>query len=122
MAKRIFYPSSGGTAYTLTADSGAFALTGTDATLAVGHVLTADSGSIVLTGADATLVYTPAGSSTLTAADLAAIDALIVARIPDIAAAILAAAAIDPIYSHVRIIHDVTLEGAGTPADPMRPA
>ncbi len=39
-----------------------------------------------------------------------------------IVAGLLAAARGEPIYSHVRIIHDVTLAGAGTPADPMRPA
>jgi hypothetical protein len=50
-----FAPSGGATAYTLTADSGEFALTGTGATLAAGRVLPADSGAFALTGTDATL-------------------------------------------------------------------
>ena len=40
----------------------------------------------------------------------------------DIAAAILAAAQITPIHSHVKQVNNVTLAGGGTPADPMRPA
>ena len=48
------------------------------------------------------------GEVTLTAADLAAIDALIVARIADIAAAILAAAQITPIHSEVKNIEEVS--------------
>jgi hypothetical protein len=40
----------------------------------------------------------------------------------DIAAAILAAAQITPIHSNVQSVNDVVLAGAGTPADPMRPA
>lgn len=43
-------------AQVLTADSGAYTLTGQDATLRVSRVLTADSGSFVLTGEDASLL------------------------------------------------------------------
>lgn len=39
-----------------------------------------------------------------------------------IAAAVLAAAQTTPIHSRVKIINDTVLDGAGTPADPMRPA
>lgn len=51
----FFAPSSGATAYTLPADSGTFALTGTDATLARSRILTADAASFALTGTAATL-------------------------------------------------------------------
>lgn len=62
-----------GTAATLTAqrkvtaDSGSFALTGTTAVLKHSHVLAANSGSIALTGTAATLTYTPVGGYTLPA-------------------------------------------------------
>lgn len=39
-----------------------------------------------------------------------------------IAAAVLAAAQATPIHSRVKFINDTELAGAGTPADPMRPA
>ncbi|MBV2138576.1 MAG: DUF4082 domain-containing protein [Candidatus Thiodiazotropha sp. (ex Ctena orbiculata)] len=50
---------------TLTADTGTYALTGTDAGLVADRVLTADPGSVLLTGLDAAL--TVSGSYTLTA-------------------------------------------------------
>ncbi len=54
--RHVFVGASGSpTAYTLPADSGTFALTGTDATLARGRALPADSGTFALTGTDATL-------------------------------------------------------------------
>lgn len=62
-----------GTAATLTAqrkvtaDSGSFTLTGTAAVLSHNHVLAANSGSIALTGTAATLTYTPVGGYTLSA-------------------------------------------------------
>ncbi|MDB4916806.1 MAG: hypothetical protein JWM95_4450, partial [Gemmatimonadetes bacterium] len=40
----------------------------------------------------------------------------------DTPAALLVAAQASPMHAHVRIIHDVVLDGAGTEADPMRPA
>lgn len=48
-------PASSGTAYTLTADAGSFALTGQDAEFLIGRILTADAGSFSLTGQDANL-------------------------------------------------------------------
>lgn len=51
----------------LTADAGSFTLSGQDATLTWGRILTADAGSFTLTGQDATLSYAPAGSYTLVA-------------------------------------------------------
>lgn len=57
----------------------------------------------------------------LTDADLAAIDALIAARLPDIAAAILAAAQVTPIWADARRIKGQTIFGAGTQADPWGP-
>lgn len=44
-----------GVTYTLSAEAGAFTLTGADAGLYVGRVLAANGGSYVLTGADADL-------------------------------------------------------------------
>jgi Ca2+-binding RTX toxin-like protein len=41
--------------YTLTADSGSYTLSGTDATLKVSRVLTAEAGTYALTGTDVTL-------------------------------------------------------------------
>lgn len=61
------------------------------------------------------------GILTLTAADLAAIDALIAARLPDIAAAILAAAQVTPIWADARRIKGQNIVGAGTQADPWGP-
>ncbi|MFD0738242.1 hypothetical protein ACFQZQ_02925 [Lysobacter koreensis] len=49
------------------ADSGSYTLTGTDASLRVDRVLAAASGSYALAGSDATLVYATSGSYTLTA-------------------------------------------------------
>lgn len=49
------YVSSGATSYTLTAAAGAFALTGTAASLKYGRVLQAASGSFAVTGTAATL-------------------------------------------------------------------
>lgn len=50
-----FFPSAAGGAYTLTAGSGSFSLTGTAATLKVGRVLSCGSGSFALSGTAATL-------------------------------------------------------------------
>lgn len=47
-----------GTSYTLTADAGSFAVTGTDASLEFGRRVSADSGAFAITGTDAGLVYT----------------------------------------------------------------
>jgi hypothetical protein len=55
------------TAYTLTADSGSFSLTGQAASLLKGSLLAAASGSYVLTGSAASLSYTTATGYTLTA-------------------------------------------------------
>ena len=57
-----------GGAYTLTADRGAFTLSGQAALLAYGRWLTAARGQFVLTGNDATLTYTAGYTYTLTAA------------------------------------------------------
>jgi len=56
--RRIVYSvPTGGTNYTLTADSGSFTLTGTDANLEYGRKLAADSGSFAVTGTDANLEF-----------------------------------------------------------------
>lgn len=47
--------SNGGTAYTMAADAGSYALTGTAATLRVGRVVAASAGSYTLTGTTAAL-------------------------------------------------------------------
>jgi hypothetical protein len=69
--RRAWFDASaggGGTAYTLTADVGAYSLSGIDAGVIASRRLTADVGSYGLTGQDATLTYTPAsGAYTLTA-------------------------------------------------------
>lgn len=58
----------GATNYTLTADAGAYTLSGVDAVLTRGIRLTADAGAYSLTGVDAALTYTPgSGAYTLTA-------------------------------------------------------
>lgn len=49
--------TAAGADYTLTAESGSFTLTGTDATLLHNRTISAESGSFNLTGADATLTY-----------------------------------------------------------------
>lgn len=49
----------------LTAESGTYTVNGTDVSLAVGRKLTADSGAYSLTGTDVTLTYQPAGGYTL---------------------------------------------------------
>lgn len=54
------YAATGAT-YTLTAESGSFALTGQDAGLAFNRVLVADTNSFALTGQDVTLTYTGNG-------------------------------------------------------------
>jgi hypothetical protein len=54
-------------ARTLTAETAAFTLTGNDAGLTVARKLTADTATFTLTGNDANLVYTPVGTYTLTA-------------------------------------------------------
>ena len=51
---------------TLAADSGSYALAGQDTGLAFNRVLSADSGSYALAGQDATLTYTPIGGPTYT--------------------------------------------------------
>lgn len=51
----------------LIAASGSYTYTGTSVNLLKGHLLAADSGSYVYTGTDATLIFTPAGSFVLTA-------------------------------------------------------
>lgn len=51
----IWVPSAGGTTYTLSADSGAFALSGTAATLKLNRSLSAESGSFALTGTAASI-------------------------------------------------------------------
>ena len=88
---RIWVPvAAGGDTYTLTADSGSFALTGQDTALNFNRTLAADSGSFALTGQaaallqnrvlaadsgpfalagqDATLTYTPTSTATYTLA------------------------------------------------------
>ena len=62
---RVAAGYTGAATYTLTADAGSFAITGSAATLTYTHIggpytLTADAGAIAITGADATLTYTPA--------------------------------------------------------------
>jgi hypothetical protein len=69
----------------------------------------------------ATVTVGGGSPTTLNAADLAAIDALIVARIADIAAAILAAAQVTPIHSNVQAVNDYTVKGSGTESDPWNP-
>ena len=71
-----FRLASGGTAYTLTADSGSFALTGTAASLLAGRKLAADAGSFTLTGTAANTLFgrkltAEAASFALTGADAA---------------------------------------------------
>jgi hypothetical protein len=51
----VFKGGGGGTAYTLTADAGAYAVTGTAATLTAQHRMTVDAGSYLVTGTAATL-------------------------------------------------------------------
>ena len=53
----VFKAATGGTAYTLAADSGAFTLTGTAASLLAGRKLTADAGSFTLTGTAANTLF-----------------------------------------------------------------
>lgn len=69
--RRVWFDASAGggsTAYTLTADVGAYSLSGVDAGVIASRRLTADVGSYGLTGQEATLTYTPAsGAYTLTA-------------------------------------------------------
>lgn len=72
----VFKAASGGAAYTLTADSGSFALTGTAASLLAGRKLTADAGSFTLTGTGANTLFgrkltAEAASFALTGADAA---------------------------------------------------
>ena len=56
--RTIWVPAAaGGATYTLTADSGSFALTGQDAGLAFNRTLAAASGSFALTGQDAGLAF-----------------------------------------------------------------
>jgi hypothetical protein len=56
-ARSIWVPvAAGGPTYTLTADSGSFALTGQAAGLSFNRTLAADSGSFALTGQDAALL------------------------------------------------------------------
>jgi hypothetical protein len=67
-------PSAG--ARTLSTEAGAYATTGSDATLVVGHVLSTDAGSHAVTGSDATLTYaraivTDAGSHAVMGSDAA---------------------------------------------------
>ena len=68
-----FEAGSGATAYSLTADSGSYSLSGQDAGLtysagSASYTLTADAGSYSMTGRDAGLAYAPgAGSYSLTA-------------------------------------------------------
>ncbi len=52
-----YYAAAGGGSYTLTADSGSFALTGQDAGLSFNRVLAADTQSYTLTGQDAGLAF-----------------------------------------------------------------
>tara|TARA_R110002074_G_scaffold119_2_gene488 strand:+ start:1750 stop:3006 length:1257 start_codon:yes stop_codon:yes gene_type:complete len=61
-----FVPSAAG-GNTLTADSGSYAYTGTDAELQRGLVMSVDSGSYTYTGTAAALTFTPVGNFTLTA-------------------------------------------------------
>jgi hypothetical protein len=51
----VFKGGGGGTAYTLTADAGSYAVTGTAVTFPVTRKITADSGSYLVTGTAATL-------------------------------------------------------------------
>ena len=58
LQRTIWVPAAaGGATYTLTADSGSFALTGQDAGLAFNRTLAAASGSFALTGQDAGLAF-----------------------------------------------------------------
>jgi hypothetical protein len=71
-------------AYTLTADLGTVAITGTDATLAVGRVVVADLGSIAITGTDATLargysLVADLGTVAITGADAGLVAGRVVA-------------------------------------------
>lgn len=74
--ERIWVPvAAGGDTYTLTADSGSFALTGQATGLALNRVLSADSGSFALTGQDAALTFNrtlaaDSGSFALTGQDV----------------------------------------------------
>lgn len=66
--------SSGGAVFTLTADAGSFAVTGTAASLLFHRRLAADSGSYAVTGTDASLFYrrkltADAGSFVITGTD-----------------------------------------------------
>jgi hypothetical protein len=64
----------GSTAYSLTVDAGSYAVTGSNATTAVGHVVSTVAGSYAVTGADASLrvshvVITEAGAYVVTGTD-----------------------------------------------------
>jgi hypothetical protein len=68
MSLLLALTGSGG-GYTVTANTGTYAVTGSPANLLRGYVLTAASGSYALTGQSANIVYTPSGGVyTLTAA------------------------------------------------------
>lgn len=94
------------------------ALSGASATFATGALVSASG--VALSGTSSSIdagTVSVLGATTLTAADLAAIDALIVARIADIAAATLAAAQVTPIHADARAIVGKPLAGNGVPGD-----
>ena len=72
----FYYPVASGATFTLSADPGSYAYTGTAATLEFNRVLSADSGSYTYTGTSATLEFNRvlsanAGSYTYTGTDAA---------------------------------------------------
>jgi hypothetical protein len=105
-----------------TTAAGAITVTGFAATstkLTPGaYTSAADGGALSLVGYAATSTYY--GALTLTVADLAAIDALIAARIADIAAATLAAAQVTPIHSDMRKAVGIDYHGDGSEGDKLR--
>ncbi len=61
----LTYSAAAAAAYSLDCDSGAFTLTGTDATFDRGVVLDVENGSFTLTGTDVSLDYVPVGAYSL---------------------------------------------------------
>ena len=114
---------------------------GLDAFAVSGNIFVSGLFDATESGAD-TASFTGPVSATLTAADLAAIDALIVARLGDVATAVwaeilsgtaagerlaavasdvLAAASVTPIQADIRKVNNLAVDGAGTEADPWGP-
>jgi hypothetical protein len=90
----------------------------TQGAMASAAVVALTGNSIVLTQG----VVTRPTNATLTTDDLAAIDALIVGRLGDIAAAILAAAQVAPIHSDTRKMNGAVVQGTGAAGDLWRGA